>query len=754
MGALHAKRAAGVLAVAAGVIVTSAANAQDFDAASWVRLERAAGVIGDPVEGGSDTDVVGDTTFAASFVASDATYLYLRVRVDGKPTFNNDSFRNSGWGCAIDTNKTLTNYEFLAVVNGTVPNGPGGDADAVEWRHNAVQTVGADNPSEPAEIVVAQFARATHARAITAPGSNFGGNGDWFVDLAIEWATIRAGGGGAPGVPAGTSMRFLCGTSGGGTHIGSDFTNVGNVLSTSWSYPYVCGDTGCQLDRDGDGVPDGVEATFGTNPLSVDSDGDGIPDNVELTAGGGALGPYTGPDSDADGTIDALDADSDNDCRTDLLDGVAGYRDPAVPNANASANCAGATPFCRTTTGTCIACDGDNGAATNAPCPFAATPACQTAPGLAGRCTSCRPDLTGLCAGNAPACESTTGACAACNADHGAAGTAVCPSAALPACQVGGALAGQCTQCSPTNAALCANPTPACDPTTGACAACNGDRGTGATRGCPAQTAPWCAFTGPNQGQCGKCTAHTDCGDGHSGPTCDFATGACIDKDSDGDGLNDSVEKLLGTDPFKRDTDGDGIDDLTEVTPNGGGLPMKIDTDGDGVMDALDLDSDGDGIPDKEETAADLDRDGIPNFRDTDDDGDAIATATEIADTRAAGVSDDVDGDGAKNWYDSDADGDGISDGFDGRGDDDNDGIPNYLDKGRDLPEAGTPFTPPAPEAPDGGAQSAPAEQGVVEGFGLICAASPGRPRERSPGVPTSLLVLVGLAALRRRPRG
>jgi hypothetical protein len=35
--------------------------------------------------------------------------------------------------------------------------------------------------------------------------------------------------------------------------------------------------------------------------------------------------------------------------------------------------------------------------------------------------------------------------------------------------------------------------------------------------------------------------------------------------DSDGDGLGDEEEALLGTDPFNPDTDGDGFDDLTEV---------------------------------------------------------------------------------------------------------------------------------------------------------------------------------------------
>jgi hypothetical protein len=37
--------------------------------------------------------------------------------------------------------------------------------------------------------------------------------------------------------------------------------------------------------------------------------------------------------------------------------------------------------------------------------------------------------------------------------------------------------------------------------------------------------------------------------------------------DSDHDGIPDSVEKTLGTDPFNNDTDGDGVSDLNDTTP-------------------------------------------------------------------------------------------------------------------------------------------------------------------------------------------
>lgn len=56
--------------------------------------------------------------------------------------------------------------------------------------------------------------------------------------------------------------------------------------------------------------------------------------------------------------------------------------------------------------------------------------------------------------------------------------------------------------------------------------------------------------------------------------------------DSDGDGLTDDEERLLGTDPFRTDSDGDGISDGDEVRL---GLdPLRADTDGDGIIDGLD----------------------------------------------------------------------------------------------------------------------------------------------------------------------
>lgn len=115
------------------------------------------------------------------------------------------------------------------------------------------------------------------------------------------------------------------------------------------------------VDTDGDGVPDSVETTLGTDPTKADSDGDGITDNVELSASG-SNGPFSKIDTDRDGKIDALDTDSDNDCLPDASE-HATYRDATKPGA-ADANCSNGQK-CDLATGTCGAGGGTDAGTTD-----------------------------------------------------------------------------------------------------------------------------------------------------------------------------------------------------------------------------------------------------------------------------------------------------------------------------------------------------------------------------------------------------
>ncbi|MCM4169329.1 hypothetical protein KCTC52924_00606 [Arenibacter antarcticus] len=85
--------------------------------------------------------------------------------------------------------------------------------------------------------------------------------------------------------------------------------------------------------------------------------------------------------------------------------------------------------------------------------------------------------------------------------------------------------------------------------------------------------------------------------------------------DTDGDGLFDRDELVLGLDPNNPDTDGDGISDGVEVGPD---ITNPIDTDGDGIIDALEsniLDADNDGVVDQLDPAND--NPCVPNISDT-----------------------------------------------------------------------------------------------------------------------------------------
>ncbi len=92
--------------------------------------------------------------------------------------------------------------------------------------------------------------------------------------------------------------------------------------------------------------------------------------------------------------------------------------------------------------------------------------------------------------------------------------------------------------------------------------------------------------------------------------------------DSDGDGLTDVSELVLGTDPLNYDSDDDGLGDGFELLA--GTSPRSADTNGDGVSDSFD-DPDGDGLDNYGESVY-----GTNPFL-GDSDGDGTSDAAEIA---------------------------------------------------------------------------------------------------------------------------
>ncbi|MEC7985981.1 MAG: hypothetical protein VX278_12525 [Myxococcota bacterium] len=173
--------------------------------------------------------------------------------------------------------------------------------------------------------------------------------------------------------------------------------------------------------------------------------------------------------------------------------------------------------------------------------------------------------------------------------------------------------------------------------------------------------------------------------------------------DSDGDGVSDETELLMGTDPNNVDSDGDGKPDgLEDADEDGipdaqeiemGTDPNNVDSDGDGIPDGYG-DYDGDGLSNEEEGALgtssqndDSDGDGIsdydevwvygsdPTEADDDDDADGFSNEFENLDIICSDpetVDSDYDGDGLPNvaegclgtsYIIADTDGDGVNDG-------------------------------------------------------------------------------------------
>lgn len=108
--------------------------------------------------------------------------------------------------------------------------------------------------------------------------------------------------------------------------------------------------------------------------------------------------------------------------------------------------------------------------------------------------------------------------------------------------------------------------------------------------------------------------------------------GDACDPDIDGDGVVNTKEMEIGTNPAKVDSDGDTIDDCTEACPANDGSCLvngvctflsAANTDGDMAIDALDTDSDNDGVTDANEAGdanlttppKDSDGDGLPDYR-------------------------------------------------------------------------------------------------------------------------------------------
>jgi len=134
-----------------------------------------------------EDDVVGTALLPAALRASDATYLYVRIRLDADPA-PSQTPKPSSWGVELDLDGDPTTYELLMLVDGIAGN------NKVELFTNHTVTL-ANDPNDPADQPpVATYTFANNARTIVAPMSNTGANPDYFLDFALPWTDLIAAG--------------------------------------------------------------------------------------------------------------------------------------------------------------------------------------------------------------------------------------------------------------------------------------------------------------------------------------------------------------------------------------------------------------------------------------------------------------------------------------------------------------------------------------------------------------------------------
>jgi hypothetical protein len=220
-----------------------------------------------------ERDLVGDPSAAAGYHAADADYLYLRLRVDGDPA-PGGALSPFGWGIELDTDGDTSTYEVLIMASGL-------SGQVILYRNSA--TTLANNPNDPADLPpVAAYGFQTNGLSVVAPGSAYGGNGDYFVEMAVPWSDLAL-----VGVFPTTRVRVWAGSSTTDDSLDGDLACHGAgaaTLSGLASDPTVP-DPG--IDSDGDGFPDAVEVTAGTNPNDPNSHPAGPSSTIVYEGGGG-----------------------------------------------------------------------------------------------------------------------------------------------------------------------------------------------------------------------------------------------------------------------------------------------------------------------------------------------------------------------------------------------------------------------------------------------------------------------------------
>jgi uncharacterized protein (TIGR03382 family) len=264
----------------AAVFFGLAARAQSFPVAesSWTPLWCGTEVMTDlhRDESGAlgERDLVGDVNAATGFRAADGQYLYLRARLDQDPMPGGNP-RPFAWGLLLDTDGNLQTYEVLIMMNGI-------DETVSLYENTGTQLL--NDPTDPPEKLVKTYSLASNGRSVTASGSSYGGDSDYFVDVAIPWQDLQA-----VGITPSTPVTAWAATSSTSSSLNGDFAcwNDANGAPTLSGTPSGQTVLDPRVDSDNDGYTDVYEYRSGTDPKSGTSHPQGDPDARQLAGGGG-----------------------------------------------------------------------------------------------------------------------------------------------------------------------------------------------------------------------------------------------------------------------------------------------------------------------------------------------------------------------------------------------------------------------------------------------------------------------------------
>lgn len=179
-----------VLAIGLLGAAAAPARAQDFPAdADWEPFHCGDAAMFDAVADEptavDERDLVGDEAQPAGFHFSDADHAYLRLRVDADAAETNGDLRPYAWGFEFDTDGDESTYEVLVIASGI-------DQTVSIYTNDTVTL--ANDPSDPADDPpVAVYDWATAGRTVAA-GSDFGGDADAYLDMAVSWNDLETAG--------------------------------------------------------------------------------------------------------------------------------------------------------------------------------------------------------------------------------------------------------------------------------------------------------------------------------------------------------------------------------------------------------------------------------------------------------------------------------------------------------------------------------------------------------------------------------